>query len=178
MTTEQAIMPTELVAGETISEILTISDYPVEDGWAVSYRFATPTPITQACTGGEAGVWAITLSSAQTLTIPSGRIRFDALATQTVGETVAQVVAVDSGVIQVTASPLTVSKWSAVLASVEAAIATWGTSDQRSMSIEGMSVSYRSIDELLKLRAFCTQQIQRETGNKRPHILRSRFTLI
>jgi len=46
------------------------------------------------------------------------------------------------------------------------------------MSIEGMSVSYRSIDELLKLRAFCTQQIQKETGNKRPHILRSRFTLI
>lgn len=178
MATQLEIMPTELVAGETISKTLTIADYPVEDGWAVSYRFATPTPITQACTGGGAGVWAIALSSAQTLTIPSGRIRFDALATQTVDEEVAQVVAVDSGVIHVTSSPLIVSKWSAVLASVEAAIATWGTSDQRSMSIEGMSVSYRSIDELLKLRAFCTQQIQKETGNKRPHILRSRFTLI
>jgi len=169
-------MPTELVAGETISEILTISDYPVEDGWAVSYRFATPTPITQACTGGEAGVWAITLSSAQTLTIPSGRIRFDALATQTVGESVAQVVAVDSGVIVVSASPLLASKWATVLESVDAAIATWGTSDQRSMSIEGMSINYRDISELLKLRAFCVRMVARETGNRKPSIIRARFT--
>jgi hypothetical protein len=176
MATEQAIMPTELVAGETISEILTISDYPVEDGWAVSYRFATPTPITQACTGGEAGVWAITLSSAQTLTIPSGRIRFDALATQTVGESVAQVVAVDSGVIVVSASPLLASKWATVLESVDAAIATWGTSDQRSMSIEGMSINYRDISELLKLRAFCVRMVARETGNRKPSIIRARFT--
>jgi hypothetical protein len=171
------IMPGELVAGETVSATATLTDYPVASGWAVSYRFATPAPITQACTGGTAGAWAIALSSAQTLTIPSGRIRFDALATQTVGQTVAQVVAVDSGVIVVTASPVVVSKWSSVLESVEAAIASWGTSDQRSMSIEGMSVSYRSIDELLKLRAFCTQQIRRENGNKRPNILRARFTI-
>ena len=177
MAKQQNILPTELVAGETISETITMADYPAESGWAVSYRFATsPTAITQACTGGTAGSWVLSLSSAQTLAIPSGRVRFDALATQTIGEAVAQVVAVDSGFISFTASPLTVSKWVAVLASVDAAIATWGTSDQRSMSIEGMSVSYRSIEELLTLRAFCTHQIQRETGNKRPHILRTRFT--
>ena len=79
--------------------------------------------------------------------------------------------------ILVTASPLTVSKWSAVLTAVDAAIATWGTSDQRSLSIEGMSISFKSLDELLKLRAFCTHEINRDTGNKRPHILRTRFTL-
>ena len=109
MAKQQNILPTELVAGETISKTITMADYPASSGWAVSYRFATPTPLTQACTGGTAGAWVLALSSAQTLTIPSGRIRFDAMATQTVGEAVAQVVAVDSGVIIVTASPLLVS---------------------------------------------------------------------
>ena len=177
MATEQNILPTAIVAGETVSETITMVDYPAASGWVVSYRFATPTPLTQACTGGTAGAWVLALTSAQTLTIPSGRVRFDALATQTVGEAVAQVVCVDSGVIVVEASPLTVSAWSTVLTAVDAAIATWGTNDQRSMSIEGMSISYKSLDELLKLRAFCTHEINRDTGNKRPRLVRSRFAV-
>lgn len=177
MAAQLNILPAALVAGETISETITLTDYPASAGWAVSYRFATPTPITQACTGGTAGVWTLALSSAQTLTVPTGRVRFDALATQTVGEAVAQVVCVDSGVIAVTASPLTVSKWSAVLTAVETAIATWGTNDQRSMSIEGMSISYKSLDELMKLRAFAKAEIERDTGNRKPRIVRTRFTL-
>lgn len=177
MAKQQNILPTELTAGETISATITMADYPAADGWAVSYRISAPTPIEQACTGGTAGAWVLALSSAQTLTFPAGRVRFDALATQTVGATVAQVVAVDSGSISVRQSPLAVSSWSAVLVSVDAAIATWGTNDQRAMTIEGMSVSYKSLDELLKLRAFCTHQISRDKGNQRPHILRARFTL-
>lgn len=174
MATQQNILPTELTAGETVSETITMADYPAADGWAVSYRFAAPTPISQACAGGTDGAWTLSLSSAQTLTL-AGRVRFDALATQTAGESVAQVVAVDSGVIAVAPSPLAVSKWSAVLAAVETAIATWGTNDQRSMSIEGMSISYKSLDELLNLRAFCTREISRDTGSKRPRFILSRF---
>jgi len=176
MTTQQNILPKELVAGETISETATMADYPAADGWAVTYRFSAPTPFSQACTGGTDGAWVLALTSAQTLTLPAGSIRFDAIATQTVGESVAQVVAVDSGVIVVSASPLLASKWATVLESVDAAIATWGTSDQRSMSIEGMSVNYRDISELLKLRAFCVRMVARETGNRKPSIIRARFT--
>jgi len=177
MAKQQNILPTELTAGETVSKTIAMADYPAADGWAVSYRIAAPTPITQACTGGTAGAWVLSLSSAQTLTMTAGRVRFDALATKTVGAAVTEVVAVDCGTIAVRPSPLATSSWSAVLTSVDAAIATWGVSDQRSMSIEGMSVSFKSLDELLNLRAFCTQQISRDKGNQRPHILRARFTL-
>ena len=174
MAAQLNILPTALVAGENISETVTVSGYSSADGWALNYRFATyPTPITVTGTAIEGGTgWTLAVTSAQTLTLLSGPLRFDAIVSKST-----TVVAVDSGTIAVTASPLLVSKWEAVLESVDAAIATWGTSDQRSMSIEGMSISYRDVGELMKLRAFCIRQIARENGNGRPGIIRARFAL-
>ena len=167
------ILPTELVAGESLSATVSISGYSSADGWALSYRFATyPTPIAVTGAAASGGAWTVALTNAQTLTLPSGPLRFDAIVSKAT-----VYAAVDTGTIAVTASPMLASKWATVLESVEAAIATWGTSDQRSMTIEGMSVSYRSIDELLKLRAFCIRHIARETGNRRPSRILARFTL-
>lgn len=168
-----------MTAGENLSVLVSLTDYAPADGWSLSYRFSAPSPITSTATTEGSG-FRVNLSNAQTLTFPSGQLRFDALVTKSSGDpaVITEAVSVDSGVIAVTASPLFVSKWAAVLTSVDAAISTWGTSDQRSMTIEGMSVSYRSIDELLKLRAFCVMQIGRETGNRRPSIIRARFNVI
>lgn len=174
---ELNLLPETLVAGETVSISVSLPSYAVADGWAVSYRFAATTPFSVSCTGGTAGAWTLALTSAQTLALKTGGLRFDAIATQTVGETVTQVVAVDSGTITVTASPLFTSTWEAVLTSVDAAIASWGTSSQRSMSIEGMSVSYRTIDELFALRAFCKLQIERERGGRSRKVIHARFNL-
>jgi len=174
---ELNLLPETLVAGETVSVAVSLSSYPVASGWAVAYRFAAETPFSVSCTGGTAGAWTLALTSAQTLTLKTGGLRFDAIATQTVGEAVAQVVAVDSGTITVTASPMLVSQWESVLTSVDAAIASFGTSNQRSMSIEGMSVSYRTIDELLRLRAFCVSMIAREKSGRGRKVIYSRFNL-
>ena len=171
------LLPETLVGGETVSITVPQGARLTAAGWTLAYRFASPTPITASGVDDGAAGWTVSLSSAQTLTFPAGALRFDAIATKTVGESVTEVVAIDSGQIVVTPTPHLTSKWSTVLASVDAAIATWGTSDQRSMSIEGMSISYRSIDELLKLRSFCLQQIARETGNRRSRIVRTRFAL-
>lgn len=174
---ELNLLPETLVAGETVSVAVSLPLYTAASGWAVAYRFAATTPFSVSCTGGTDGAWTLALTSAQTLSLKTGGLRFDAIATQTVGKAVAQVVAVDSGTITVTASPLLVSQWEAVLTAVDAAIASWGTSNHRSMSIEGMSVSYRSLDELTRLRAFCVTQIRRETGNRGPFIIRSMFNV-
>lgn len=174
---ELNLLPETLVAGETVSVAVSLPLYTAASGWAVAYRFAATTPFSVSCTGGTDGAWTLALTSAQTLSLKTGGLRFDAIATQTVGEAVAQVVAVDSGTITVTASPLLVSQWEAVLTAVDAAIESWGTSNQRSMTIEGMSVSYRSIDELFNLRSFCVLQIQRERGGRGRKVIYSRFNL-
>ena len=173
MAAQLNILPSNLVAGESLSETVAVSGYSSADGWAISYRFAAyPSPLTVAGVANGSGGWAIALTSAQTLTLLTGPMRFDAIVSKA-----SVAVAVDSGTIAVTASPGLVSKWQAILDSVELAIASWGTSDQRSMTIEGMSISYRSIDELLKLRAFCIKQIARQTGNGRSSRILSRFSI-
>ncbi len=167
------LMPDSLVAGESLSVTVTVAGYSPDDGWSLAYRFAAqPTGITAAGADNGAGGWTVSLTSAQTLTMLSGSMRYDALVTK--GD---ESVAVDKGAIVVSSSPLLASKWATVLDSVDAAIATWGTSDQRSITIEGMSIYYRQIEELFKLRTFCLRMIARESGNKQSAIVRTRFAV-
>jgi hypothetical protein len=166
-----SIMPTTLTAGESLSVTFSNSDYSPDNGWALVYRFSGPVPFQVSGVDNDAGGFTVALTAAQTAVLPAGAVVFDALATKG-----ADVVAVDRGRILIHASPLTVSQWQATLTAVESLIATWGTNDQRSVSMGDMSVSFRSLDELLNLRAFCIRQIARDTGRKLPQIIRSRFT--
>lgn len=170
------LIPETLTAGESLSVSVSVSDYKPSDGWALVYKFVYGVSSITANGNEDAEIdgWTVELTPAETLSIPSGTISFHAFAQKSSESVIIESHCVDAGTIQVKSL---VSKWSAVLESVEAAIASWGTSDQRSMSIEGMSVSYRSIEELLHLRAFCTQQIKKELGRKGPHLLRTRFNL-
>jgi hypothetical protein len=167
-----SILPDTLTAGETLSVTVTVLGYTPDDGYTLAYRFAAPTPITAAGVDDEAGGWTVTLTATQTLTLTAGLLAFDALVTKAGVST-----AVDRGSIRVLPSPLTVSKWQSVLTSTDAAIATWGSNENRSFSVDGMSLSYKSLDELLHLRAVCIREIKRDTGIRRPYRILSRFEL-
>jgi len=168
-----AIMPTSLTAGTSVSKTVTVTDYVPDDGWSITYRFgSSPDPVSVDGVDDDDGGWTVELTAAQTLVMFSGQMRFDAIVFDGT-----ESILVDAGIIAVTASPLLVSKWSAVLTAVEAAITSWGATDQRQISIEGMDITFRSIGELFKLRAFCVRMIGRETGNGMPTIIRSKFTL-
>lgn len=165
------ILPTELTAGETLSVDVVLDGKTPADGWSLKYTFANSggsIEVNATELDDDSG-WNIALTSSQTVVFESGPLFFSGLA---IKET--EAVAVDSGEIAVLS--LT-SKWTVVLASVEAAIATWGTSDQRSMTIEGMSVSFRSIDELLTLRAFCIRQIDRQRRRAGRRVILSTFNM-
>ena len=165
-------MPDQLTAGETLAVTVAITDYTPDAGYVLAYRFAAPTPITATGVDDSTGGWTVTLTAAQTLTLVAGQLAFDALVTKAGVAT-----AVDRGMIQVLASPLTVSQWNATLTAVDAAIASYGASNQRSFSVDGMSVSFKTLDELLNLRAFCIREIRRETGAAKPYRILSRFNL-
>lgn len=164
-------MPTTLTAGETIAADLTISDYSPADGYTISFRFGGAAPFAVAGVSAlDGAAWALDVTSAATATMGRGRVAWDALATKDGVSTVA-----DSGAISVTASPLTVSRYVATLAAVETAIANYATSTKRSFSVDGISTTYRDLDELLNLRAFLKREIAHESGARRSSVILTRF---
>ena len=173
MSTQTAI-PATLTAGESIQAVTTLDGYAPNDGYTVAWRFAAPTPISIAGVSASGGAaWALTVTPAQTLLFRRGNLSWDVIASKDGGATVAQ-----RGTITVYPSPLAVSQYAAALAAVDAAIAAYGTTSKRSFSIGDMSVSYRSLQELLDLRGYYKREIARETsmtGGAR--IIRTRFTI-
>ena len=175
MATQLNIMPKSIVAGESVSLAVAINGVTPDGGWSLTYRLAaSPGLSVEGVADGDG--WSVNITPAQTLTFPRGLIRFDALAKKGSGAD-EQSLLVDSGTIAVSPSPIAESAWSAVLVQVDAAIASWGTSPNRSVSIDGMSVTFRNLDELLRLRAFCLQQVARDRGGMGPRVIRTRFNL-
>jgi hypothetical protein len=83
---------------------------------------------------------------------------------------------VDEGVVVVRASPAAVSTYAAALAAVESAIAEYATNPYGSFTIPGgMTVQYRSIDELLNLREFYRAEVSRDSANRARRIIRTEF---
>jgi hypothetical protein len=170
------LMPDGLTAGESLSVTVAINGKTPAAGYTLSYRMAIDTVgITAAGVDNNAGGWTVALTAAQTIAMPSGLLVFDALLTL---GTVTELI--DRGELPVTASPLFVSQWAAVLVQVDAAIAAWAASGSKStsISIDGMSnsLSVSSLADLQSLRSFCIRQRNRERGTRTPYRILSRFT--
>jgi hypothetical protein len=181
-------IPSRIVAGETIwlsasntaqskSDIV-ISDFTPAGGYTLAYQFAAPTPIsvTAAANGANTG-WTLEVSGAQTLLFGAGAIAYTGIVSKVDGETTRNF-AVDQGLLKVDASPLRVSSWVAVLASVDAAIATYAANPNSNISIEGFSVSYRSLSQLTELRDYVYHRIQMDSAKRPRRIIRTEFTTI
>ena len=156
MAAELNQLPVSIVAGETLTATITGLE---TTGHTLTYSFASAIPFSVVCTvSGSAFV--LTLAPSQTLTLKAGTIRFAGMHAETGGATTC----VDSGVLLVEASPLAVSNYSAALAAVEAAILKFGSNPNKRLSLEGMSIEYKTLDELLSLRAFYQGEVKRELG--------------
>ena len=180
-------MPDRIVAGETIwiaaanTTQATNADIILDDylpaSYSLSYQFAASTPITVAAvTNGSTG-WTLEVTAAQTLVWKAGRIRFAGYVTALSG---GRVFAVDAGAIEVTASPLATSEWTAVVTACDAAMLAQAATGQvsGSFTVDGISKSftYRTQQELTTLRAYAQNMADLETGNRPKRIIRTRFT--
>ncbi len=184
MATNLGYMPARIVGGETIIRdadhdgIITISDYTPADGYALAYQFAAETPFTVTAEATEDLTgWTIEITGAQTVVLAPGALAFVGMATATVDDKV-RTFAVDQGVIEVAASPLRISSWQAVLAQIDAAMADYAANPNGSVSVDGMSITYRSFTQLSHLRDYALMMLRKDTAARTPRIIRSRFAYL
>jgi hypothetical protein len=182
---ELGYIPGGIVAGESIwisaentaqgGEDIILADYSPADGYTLAYSFGAAEPITvAAAANGTNTGWTLDVTGAQTLTFGPGRVMYTGLVTHTA---TSRVFAVDQGGIKVTASPTLASSWTALIAAIDAAMLTVASNPSSSVSVDGMSVSYRGADDLIRLRRYASEQQQRDTGRASAGIIRTRFTL-
>ena len=177
-------LPSRIVAGETLwiaaantaqgLPDITFTGYTPAGGYTLAYQFAgtTPAAVAAVANGTNTG-WTLTVTAAETLTWKAGAVRFVAYVTETATD---NVYAVDSGTIAVTASPLATSSYTAALTACDTAIADYAANPHGSFAIDGMNVTYRSFDQLMKLRNYLKSLIAEELGNRPIRIIRTRFT--
>jgi hypothetical protein len=187
MPQNQGYIPESIVAGETIwvAAANSVSDWAGKDiiidgilpaNYTLAYQFAASTPASITATANTAGTgWTLTVTGAQTLVWNPGKVAFIALATESSGVS-PKSFAVDQGVVVCEASPLRVSSWVAVLAAVDAAMINFAATPNGSISIDGTSVTYRSIDDLIKLREYVSYRLRQDTAKRQRLIIRSEFT--
>jgi hypothetical protein len=75
------------------------------------------------------------------------------------------VTVIDSGTITVEASPIATSQYTAALAAVEAAILSYASNPNRSISVGTIRIDYKDFKELEMLRDYYKREIAKETGN-------------
>lgn len=165
------ILPLAIIGGESITKTIMVNLHSSDDGWELKYVFSD-TPVTQIiCTAADNGAFTLTVPGANTIPWPSGVIRYVAYATKAV-----IIEAVDAGAIDVTASPLAPPSWAAAaLTAVEATLAGTATSDQASMSIDGMNLSRRSPEQLITLRNWLRAEARLAGANRPRRVIRSTF---
>lgn len=91
-----------------------------------------------------------------------GVVRFVAYLTKTDTQVVS---VIDSGEISVEASPMATSTYAAALVAIEAAILSYASNANRSISVGEIRIDYKDFNELMMLRDYYKREIAKETGN-------------
>jgi len=168
MADQLGILPTTLIAGESINETLT----GLTLSGSLVYTFGATTPVEVTCTD-DGTSFELAVSAIQTLTFGYGSIKYSAM--QTVGAVVS---CVDYGTITVSASPSATSNYTATLAAVDTAIANYATNANKKIKVGEIEIEYRNLSELMSLRSFYSNLIAKDTGRGArggPYKIYSRF---
>jgi hypothetical protein len=181
-------IPASITAGESIwisaanttqdtNADIVLTDYAPSGGYTLAYVFAATTPLTVSgvANGGNTG-WTLDVAAAQTAAWSAGQLSFVGRVTHT---STARVFVVDSGIIAVTANPANASTYQAALSAVDAAIAEYASNPYGSFSLPGgITVTYRSLEDLLGLRDFYAAEVARTSANRQRRIIRSEFRVL
>lgn len=154
-----------------------LAEYSPATPATLSYHLQCDNPLTikAAANSGNTG-WTLTVSAVDTLTLGPGPVAFAGVLTIDGATKV-----VDTGIIHVRPSPLRVSSWLAVVTAIDAALLTAASSPSGSISIDGMSISYRSPDQLIRLRDYAAGMAARESATGTMgggRIIRTRFRVL
>lgn len=176
-------LPARIIGGETIivsaaspledRRDIRIDGYSPATGARLAYTFQASKPLTvEAVPNPESTGWRLTVGSAETLTLGPGLVGY--VGVLTAGEAVK---VVDSGTVSVAASPLRANSWLAMIAAIDNALLNIASNPAGQISIDGMTVSYRSADQLTRLRDYAQGQAAREQGRSAAYIMRGRYSV-
>ena len=180
-----SFLPKRIVGGESVwisasnstqnAVDIILDDYSPATGWGLTYAFSASTPISVSGVATDSNFgWTLELTGAQTLTLTPGVVAYQGYVTKTIDD-VLKTITVDSGTLIVDASPLRVSAWSSVLMAVDEAITNYASNPNGSITVDGMSISYRSMADLIKLRDYVNYRLNLDSAGRTKRIIRMRF---
>jgi hypothetical protein len=158
--------PASFVSGDTVKWYRTFADYPVADGWVLTYAFNGLSKLelsAEVTAAADNSRWEIVIPIATTALLLPGTYTWAAYVALA-GERYRAA----RGVTQVHAD---VSALSAIqnraeleLRIIDAAIAGRLTADTESYQINGRAVSLTPIAQLLKIRGYLREEVRRQRG--------------
>ncbi len=168
-------LPSQITAGESINiDRIRLPGYTPGAGWTVTFYFASQdTLAVEAEPTSDNQAWSLNVSSDQTLTLDTGRISYAAIAKK---DEIA--IRVAAGTLLNLPSPLKPSQWQKVIREVDKAILNFASSPTGSITIDGMSMTYRSMAELTRIREYAAEKLMADNGQSRPTVIRSRLRCI
>jgi len=176
--------PDTFIAGDSVSWTRSSADFPSTDGWTLYYYFTAngQSTITVTCTASSPDYLA-TISPAASTAFSASLWFWTARVTNgtdthtiATGRTTVTVNPATS-----TADPRSLTK--RTLDAIQSAILGAASKDELSMSVDGLALSYRSLDELSRLEVRYQARYNRELGAERQarglrdgSVINTRFT--
>jgi len=178
------IEPNSFTAGDSVSWYKSLPDYSPADGWSLAYRFKAnghdDIPVAATTSGTD---FLVSISATVSATFSASDWYWYARVTKG-----SEVHVVQQGRTEVSANPDTStadprSLTKRTLDAIQAAILGAASKDELSMSVDGLALSYRSLDELSRLEVRYQARYNRELGAERQarglrdgSVINTRFT--
>jgi hypothetical protein len=165
-----SIEPEQFAAGDTVQWYRSVSDYPPDDGWALTYAFVGAQGLFTA-TGVDNGDgrYLVTLDAATTATILAASYGWSGAVTQGLERhTIGAGTTVVLPDLLATGAPFdTRTRARKILDAITATIEGTATTDQASYSVGDVSISRMPIPDLLVMRDRFTAEVAREEHAER-----------
>lgn len=160
------------IAGDTLDQNVSVSDYPASDGWTLKYRltprFTSPTqaPITiTASTNADGASYDVQASPATTAAWAAGFYTW----ARWVEKSGARQTLNESGTLEIKADPSATTQGydsrthaRKVLDAIEAVIENRASLDQENYTINGRQLSRTPLKELMRLRTVYANEVEAE----------------
>ena len=179
MTDTITATPSKLIAGDSISWLISLSDYPASSGWSLSYVLLNALGKVSISATASGNNHLVALTAAVTAAYVAGTYKYTAYVTKTTER-----YTVESGDIEILPNLAVKTTFDGrtyaetCLENIEAVIAGKATADNLKYMINGRSLDKYPWSELIKVRGFFRAEVKRErraaTGKGSNKIL-SRF---
>ena len=158
------LYPPRIIAGDVVELDISLPDYPASL-WALTYTLSNSAAAIDWTAGESGDDYELLIPSSTTKDYLVGEYRINAYATETSSSnrtTIGEGVVSIEPDLAVKGAYDTRSNVKKVLDAIDATILGTASSDQQAYTIQGRSLSRRSMEELLKLRAYYTALYEAE----------------